>query len=112
MRMNGLPFHNGLGVSGDSRIDYRLVGDWQFFTADMGSDQSSDPQDSIRFQVYGDDILLYDSGTIQAPVIVKPRLDIRGIDTLSLRTVAVEGTARINWCNACVIGFAGDRVGD
>ena len=56
-----------------------------------------------------------DSGLIEAPAVVKPELDIRGISILNLRTTGVKSKNKVpvcaNWANATVIGFAGDRVG-
>ena len=108
--MNGLKFTKGLGVVGNSRLDYTLSGNWQVFRADVGIDDNCKNPDGINFQVWGDDRLLFDSGTIVAPAVVKPELDIRSVRKLSLRTVdnKVEGCA--NWANAAVIGFAGDEV--
>ena len=111
MKMNGLRFYQGLSVQGTGRVDYRLAGDWQLFRADAGLDDSGDEQSAVRFQVFGDGRLLYDSGVVRRPAVVKPELDIRGIEVLSLRTVPVSGTACANWANAHVVGFAGDKVG-
>jgi len=111
MQMNGLKFRKGLGVAGQSRIDYPLAGHWQLFRADVGIDDSCRQHGSVQFQIYGDDQLLYDSGTLQAPAVVKPQLDIRGIKLLSLRTTAGNEQVCANWANAMVIGFAGDKVG-
>lgn len=111
MQMNGLKFRKGLGVAGQSRIDYPLKGHWQLFRADVGIDDSCRQHGSVQFQIYGDDQLLYDSGTLQAPAVVKPQLDIRGIQLLSLRTTAGNANVCANWANAMVIGFAGDKVG-
>ncbi len=36
MQMNGLRFHKGLGIAGNSEIDYQLKGDWQTFRAVVG----------------------------------------------------------------------------
>ncbi|WP_245589173.1 NPCBM/NEW2 domain-containing protein [Chitinimonas koreensis] len=116
MRMNGLQFRRGLGVGGSSRIDFRLRGDWQRFRADVGIDDRCRGDGGLHFQVWGDGRLLFDSGRIEAPAVVKPELDIRGIGTLSLRTTGATGRrpARLcaNWANPLLVGLAGDRVGD
>lgn len=104
LRMNGLGFSKGLGVAGSSRVDYGLVGPWQRFNADVGIDDSCKGK-GLHFQVWGDGRLLYDSGLVVAPAVVKPELDIRGISLLSLRT---SGDGRCgNWANAAVTGLAG-----
>ncbi|WP_325391742.1 NPCBM/NEW2 domain-containing protein [Undibacterium sp.] len=115
MQMNGLKFRKGLGVTGQSVVEYKLSGDWQTFRADVGIDDACRKAGGLQFQVWGDDKLLFDSGFIQAPAVVKPELDIRGIEKLSLKTTGAKaaGTGNIcaNWANASVIGFQGDAVG-
>lgn len=111
LQMNGLKFRQGLGVAGQSRLDYQLQGHWQLFRADVGIDDSCRQHGSVQFQIYGDDQLLFDSGTLQAPAVVKPELDIRGIKLLSLRTTAGKNKVCANWANASLIGFAGDKAG-
>ncbi len=47
---------------------------------------------TVRFQIWGDERLLWDSGLVAATDIVKPQLDIRGIGILSLRTSTADRT--------------------
>lgn len=108
--MNGLGFKNGLSVSGDSRIDFELAGDWHTFHTEAGIDDTSAGKGTVRFQVWGDGRLLWDSGTVTAATVVKPRLDIRGISTMSLRTIASDQEIAANWAEAAVVGYAGDTV--
>lgn len=101
--MNGLRFNQGLGVFGHSRVDYQLSGQWRLFRADVGIDDLCDNADGISFQVWGDGRLLFDSGTLIAPAVVKPELDIRSVKVLSLRTVD-DGVAGCgNWANAALV---------
>jgi len=83
MQMNGLKFQKGWGVTGNSEIEYQISGDWQTFRADVGIDDACKTQGGMQFQVYGDDQLLFDSGLITAPAVVKPELDIRGLQKLN-----------------------------
>ncbi|WP_226469477.1 TIM-barrel domain-containing protein [Luteimonas panaciterrae] len=114
MRMNGLHFRRGLGVGTDSRIDVQLQGDWRLLRADLGIDDSCRDAGGMQFQVWGDDRLLYDSGLVRAPGVVKPELDLRGLHRLSLRTLGAQGAqpARVcgNWANAVLIGQEGDTA--
>ncbi|MDC8757875.1 TIM-barrel domain-containing protein [Janthinobacterium fluminis] len=110
LQMNGLKFRQGLAVAGGSRIDYRLKGDWQLFRADVGVDDSCGQAGAMQFQVYGDGKLLFDSGALRAPAVVKPELDVRGIAVLSLRTSGARGKACANWANATLLGFEGDKA--
>ena len=111
MKMNGLTFHKGLGVNDKSRVDCQLSGYWQLFRADIGIDDSCRKYGGVSFQVYGDDKLLFNSGLITAPAVVKPELDVRGIHKLSLRVVGANKAICANWTNAMLIGFEGDSVG-
>lgn len=114
MRMNGLHFRRGLGVGPTSRIDVQLQGGWRLLRADLGIDDRCRDAGGMQFQVWGDDRLLYDSGLVRAPGVVKPELDIRGLHRLSLRTLGAQGAqpARVcgNWANAVLIGQEGDTA--
>jgi hypothetical protein len=110
MHMNGLKFRKGLAVKNNSRSDYTLLGNWQTFSADIGIDDVCRNSGSLVFQVFADDRLIYSSGTIAAPAVVKPELDIRGVQRLSLRTANGSAAVCGNWANARLIGFEGDRI--
>jgi hypothetical protein len=109
-RMNGLDFEHGLSVRGDNRIDFELTGDWHTFSAEAGIDDASPRDGSVRFQVWGDERLLWDSGAVTASTIVKPRLDIRGIRNLSLRTIASSQEISVSWVDTLIAGYEGDTV--
>ena len=114
MRMNGLHFRRGLGVGADSRIDVQLAGGWRLLRADLGIDDQCRDAGGMQFQVWGDGQLLYDSGLVKAPGVVKPELDIRGLHQLSLRTLGAQGPrpAQVcgNWAYAVLIGQEGDTA--
>ena len=112
--MNGLLFRRGLGVGAASRIELRLLGGWRLLRADLGIDDRCREAGGLQFQVWGDDRLIYDSGLLRAPAVVKPELDIRGLQRLSLRTLGAQGAkpAQVcgNWANAVLIGQEGDTA--
>ncbi|MGH8083280.1 MAG: TIM-barrel domain-containing protein, partial [Lysobacter sp.] len=114
LRMNGLLFRRGLGVAATSRIDLRLKGQWRLLRSDLGIDDACRAAGGLQFQVWGDGRLLYDSGLVKAPGVVKPELDIRGLSSLSLRTLGAQGSqpAQVcaNWANAVLIGQEGDSA--
>lgn len=114
MRMNGLQFRKGLGMRPGQRLELQLGGHWQLFRADLGMDDSCRAAGGMQFQVWGDGRLLYDSGLVQAPAVVKPELDLRGLQRLSLRTLGARGAQpeRVcgNWANALLLGQEGDTV--
>jgi alpha-glucosidase len=114
MQMNGLKFRQGIRVSGQSEQSYQLRGHWQTFRADVGIDDTCREAGGLQFQVWGDNKLLFDSGLIKAPAVVKPELDIRGIAQLRLKTTGVVTVTGqpvcANWANVAVIGYQGDMV--
>lgn len=114
MRMNGLRFHKGLGVGPASRIDLQLAGNWDLLRADLGVDDSCRDAGGLQFQVWSAGRLLYDSGLVTAPAVVKPEIDLRGLAQLSLRTLGARGArpAQVcgNWANAVLQGKEGATV--
>jgi alpha-glucosidase len=114
LRMNGLQFRKGLGVGAHSTLNLKLSGDWQLFRADLGIDDSCKAFGGLQFQVWGDGRLLYDSGRVEAPAVVKPEIDVRGLQRLSLRTLGASGAKPgqlcANWANAALLGLEGDSA--
>lgn len=114
MRMNGLRFRKGLGVGAASRIDLALAGNWTLLRADLGVDDSCRAAGGLQFQVWSGPRLLYDSGLVTAPAVVKPEIDVRGLASISLRTLGARGArpAQVcgNWANAVLTGSAGATV--
>jgi hypothetical protein len=114
MRMNGLWFRKGLGVGPASRIDLQLEGNWNLLRADLGVDDSCRSAGGLQFQVWSGERLLYDSGLVNAPAVVKPEIDVRGLRQLSLRTLGARGAqpAQVcaNWANAVLLGTEGATV--
>ncbi|KQW96604.1 glycosyl hydrolase [Massilia sp. Root418] len=114
MRMNGLRFRKGLGVGPSSRIDLQLGGNWKLLRADLGVDDSCRSAGGLQFQVWSGERLLYDSGLVNAPAVVKPEIDVRGLSQVSLRTLGARGArpAQVcgNWANAVLIGTEGATV--
>lgn len=106
--MNGLRFNKGVGAGPDSRLDLELGGNWQLLRADLGVDDSCRTAGGMRFQVWSGERLLYDSGTVTAPAVVKPEIDVRGLRQLSLRTLGDKGSRTCgNWANAALTGTEG-----
>ncbi len=114
MRMNGLRFNKGIGMGPSGRLDLRLGGTWNLLRADLGVDDSCRSAGGLRFQVWSGERLLYDSGLVKAPGVVKPEIDVRGLGQLSLRTLGATGTQPSrtcgNWANAVLTGTEGASV--
>ncbi|MGZ5198358.1 MAG: TIM-barrel domain-containing protein [Telluria sp.] len=114
MRMNGLHFNRGIGMGPSSHLDLQLTGNWSLLRADLGVDDSCRSAGGLRFQVLSGGRLLYDSGLVKAPAVVKPEIDIRGLDQLTLRTLGATGPQPDrtcgNWANAALTGTEGATV--
>jgi hypothetical protein len=114
LRMNGLRFRKGVGVGPASRIDLALKGDWDLLRADLGVDDSCRGNGGLQFQVWSGSRLLYDSGFVAPPAVVKPEIDVRGLRELSLRTLGAQGESPgnvcANWANARLTGSPGATV--
>ncbi|MGH8852970.1 MAG: NPCBM/NEW2 domain-containing protein, partial [Telluria sp.] len=111
MRMNGLRFNKGIGMGPADRLDLQLAGPWTLLRADLGVDDSCRSAGGLRFQVWSGERLLYDSGLVVAPAVVKPEIDVRGLGQLSLRTLGASGPQPLrtcgNWANAVLTGTEG-----
>ena len=111
MRMNGLRFRKGIGMGPSSRADLQLAGSWNLLRADLGVDDSCRSAGGLQFQIWSGERLLYDSGFVTAPAVVKPEIDVRGLSQLSLRTLGARGShpAQVcgNWANAVLTGTEG-----
>jgi len=108
--MNGLRFEGAMTTRGASRIDFALDGDWRELRTEVGILDGSVRGEGLRFQVWGDGRLLWDSGRIASPDIAKPRLDLRGVRALSLRTVAGDPEVAGCWAETVLVGHEGDVV--
>jgi hypothetical protein len=111
--MNGLQFRQGLQMTGNASQRYVLNGNWQWFRADVGIDDRCSAHSGVQFRIFGDGRLLFSSGLIKAPAVVKPELDVRGVRELELRTVSSDkaaASACANWANAMLTGYEGDSA--
>ncbi len=103
--IGGLEFEHAVAIASGDRRDFRLAGHWQSFRAEVGLTEGT-----ARFQIWGDDRPLWDSALITGPATVKPRLDVRGVRVLSLRTVSSDAGLEAHWAEMMLEGFEGDTV--
>lgn len=90
--MDELSFEHAITVVGADRVEAELGGNWHTLRAEVGLDTGQ-----ARFQVWGDEQMLWDSGLVNGPAIIKPRLDIRGQRDLSLRTLTDQDDLVSHW---------------
>lgn len=103
LRIGGIAYGKGIGAHAPSELSVYLGRRCSAFTAAIGLDDETTQPGSVAFQVFGDDVLLYDSGILRggAPAVVTT-VDTGGVRLLSLR-VTDSGDGRnfdhANWAD-------------
>ena len=104
LTLNGATYAKGLGVHASSEIVYDLNGVYRGFLYDIGVDDEVTSGASVKFQVYADGVLVYDSGVMTASSATKSvALDVTGVSQLRLVvTDAGDGNTsdHADWANA------------
>ncbi len=103
-------YTNGIGVNGNSEISYVVDGEPFTFTATVGVQANvngyNKPHDGLKFYVYGDDTLLYDSGVMLRDQAAQ-NIKVSGHGYTRLRLVVDQiGTNsydNANWANPSII---------
>jgi lysophospholipase L1-like esterase len=106
--INGVTYAKGLGVHALSTVVYNLNKLFATFTSDVGADDEMIGQGTgtVDFQVYIDDVLVYDSGTMKTNDAAKKiSVSVTGKSTLKL--VVTDAGDGINydhadWAGACL----------
>jgi alpha-galactosidase len=102
--LRGAAYAKGLGVLGNTTVNYYLAGTASRFHSDIGIDDSAGSfGGSFIFEVYGDGEKLYDSGIVSTNSPVKTvDVDISGRNVLSLVTIVVgtQSGAYTDWAGA------------
>lgn len=107
--LGGVQYDKGLGVHAPSRVAFALGGAYHRFTSIVGVDDFSankGSHGSVIFQVWGDGVLLHDTGLRTAALGPVPLdIDIRGVERLDL-VVTNGGNGNTDdhssWANATV----------
>ena len=101
--IDGIQYPKGLGVHADSVVQYDLEGRCSAFAAVVGVDDEVYPNGSVVFQVFGDDVKLYDSGILLTSSARSIAVDLTGRRELRLVvTDAGDGnnSDHADWANA------------
>ncbi len=105
--LNGVPYAKGLGAHADSEIIYNLGGNSSSFISDIGIDDEVGTGGAVRFQVFADGVLLYDSGVMTGSSQTQAiNVSVAGRQQLRL-LISAEGdpnSDHANWAGARVIG--------
>ena len=89
IRIGGVTYTKGLGVHAPSELRYALNKQYSRFLASVGVDGEVGNSGSVRFQVYGDGTLLYDSGTVRGGQAAKS-VDVSVANVTELRLVVTD----------------------
>ena len=85
IKLNGVFYEKGLGVHANSQIVYNIGGEYSRFISDIGIDDEITNYGCVKFLVYGDGQLLYDSGTVNHDAATKTvDISIAGVQQLKL----------------------------
>ncbi|MGH7176693.1 MAG: NPCBM/NEW2 domain-containing protein, partial [Tepidisphaeraceae bacterium] len=95
LTLNGRTYPRGLGVHAPSVITYQLDGKYSQFVSDVGVDDESQAEGSVIFQVWGDGVKLYDSGTMSGLTPTKTAsVNVSGV--MELKLVVASPTKNID----------------
>jgi hypothetical protein len=92
--LNGVAYDKGLGAHANSEIVYSLGGGYSSFVSDVGVDDEAGVNGTVRFSVYADGELLYDSGVMT------------GASATHSINVSVAGRQELR----LVVDYAGDNL--
>ncbi len=113
LRLNGTTFAKGLGTHAESEVVVSLGGSCSAFRATVGVDDEVGSQGSVRFQVYGDGIKLWESAVLTGAT-ASALVDVNVSGRSSLRLV-VDGNGQedydhADWADARIVCSTGDTT--
>ncbi len=105
--VNGTSYRDGLAVNAPAQMVYRLGGNCSTFQSDIGLDAAAKGVGTVDFQVWADNVMLYDSGVITGSSPTKTvRVSLNGYQTLRLVvTGAQDGVANdvADWADPTLV---------
>jgi hypothetical protein len=108
IKLRGTTYTRGLGTHASSTIVYNVAGLYSNFLSDVGVDDEVNGNASVVFQVFADNVKIYDSGTVtRSSAVQSLNLDITNVQQLKLVvTDAGDGIDydHADWANAAVLG--------
>ncbi|WP_461071835.1 NPCBM/NEW2 domain-containing protein [Spirosoma horti] len=116
IKLNGVTYAKGLGVHAPSEITYNLNGQYAHFLTDMGIDDemTNGGCGTVNFQVYVDNVLVYDSGTM-TPASATKSIDLNVTGKQTLKLVVTNGGDNVtcdhaDWAGARLTRTSGGRL--
>ncbi|WP_213777059.1 NPCBM/NEW2 domain-containing protein [Caballeronia sp. dw_276] len=105
--VNGTSYRDGLTVNAPAQMVYRLGGHCSSFQSDIGLDAAAKGAGTVDFQVWADNVMLYDSGVINGSSPTKTvHVSLNGYQTLRLVvTDAQDGVANdvADWADPTLV---------
>ncbi len=99
LSIRGTTFEKGLGVHAYSEIRFAIPVACTAFAATIGIDDEVQPNGSVRFEVWGDDMLMYASGPLTGTdEALEINVDIAGHSTL--RLIVDDAGDNVMWDHA------------
>ncbi|WP_405016311.1 NPCBM/NEW2 domain-containing protein [Kitasatospora sp. NBC_00070] len=110
LKLNGTGYAKGLGTHANSSITYALNGGYSRFQSDVGIDDEVTSNGTVRFEVWGDGVKLYETPAAMTPSSATQSVDISVVGVNSLVLKATDAGDGINsdhadWAGAKIIGF-------
>lgn len=110
--LNGVPYAKGLGVHAPSEVKYALNGKYTAFMADIGVDDEMTSTGSVIFQVWADNVKLYQSPLMytNSPT-QKVNVSVAGKQELKLVVTDGgngNGADHADWANATLVPLSFD----
>lgn|GEM_PF-6634806 len=113
IRLDGVPYDHGLGVSAESDISYALSGNCASFSAIAGMDDSADEQAKAVLVIYLDGQMIFSTDEVtKANPATRLSFAVAGVQTLRLRVTSYDGTDGdlVSWANARITCADGTTV--
>ncbi|MBB4951370.1 hypothetical protein F4556_006905 [Kitasatospora gansuensis] len=107
--LNGTAYPKGLGTHANGAITYALNGAYARFRSDVGVDDEVSANATVKFEVWGDGVKLYESPAAMTPASATQSIDVSvaGVNSLVLKvTDAGDGinSDHADWAGAKLIG--------
>ncbi|MGW4648550.1 NPCBM/NEW2 domain-containing protein [Kitasatospora sp. NPDC004289] len=87
LKINGTTYPKGIGTHANSTITYNLNRGYTRFQADTGVDDEVSSYATLKFEVWGDGVKLYESPSVNTPTTPAQPVDVNvaGVNTLTLK---------------------------
>lgn len=83
--LNGVQYNKGLGVHAPSEVVFNIDGQFETFISDVGIDDEVGNRGSVTFEVWGDNVKLWESGIVEATTPTKTvNVSVKGVRNLKL----------------------------